>query len=128
MRQSPTKKEGSLWFRRLIEDCKNISHHIRIKRIKYGFYRIYWRQAYLHEIYKELPQKGYDMDSLDPRLESQKYYEEYEDYNELPRKIKNFVEGYWDSLDHIKTRVYLMRNNKEFNENAHRAYRQMKIR
>jgi len=122
------ENEGSLWFRRLLKDCKRISPHIRIKRIKYGFFRIYWKDAYLHEIYKEMPQFGHDIYENDMRLESKKLYEEYEDRAELTRKIKNYVEGYWDSLDRIRTRAWMMRSNKEFNKTATDGYRHMVVK
>lgn len=105
-----------------------MSRHIRIKRVKLGFYRIYWKQAYLHEVYKEMPLIGYDMDDLDPRYESLKYYEEMEDSEEITRKIKNYVEGYLDSIERIRTKVYMMKHNKEFNDNATRAYSQMIVK
>lgn len=121
--------EGSRWFRRFVKDCKDISSHIRIVKIKYGFYRIYWKEAYLHEVYKEMPMKGYDIEDDDVRMqESQKYYEEFEDGGEVTRKIKNYVEGYWDSLDTIRTRVYMMKNNDEFRQRAFDAYKQMVVR
>lgn len=120
MRKRPI--EGSRWFRRLVKDARKISRDLRFVPVKLGFYRIYFRNAYLHEVYKEMPQKGYDMDDLDPRFENQKYYEEYEDSGEITRKIKNFVEGYWDSLDTLRTRVYMMRHDKEFNERTTKAY------
>lgn len=120
--------DGSRWFRRFCKECQGISRFIRIKRIKLGFYRIYWKQAYLHEVYKEMPEHGYDIDDLDPRFENKKYFEEFEDNAELTRKIKNFVEGYWESINVIKTRVYMMRHNKEFNERATNAYKQMYIK
>jgi len=120
--------EGTKWFRRFCRDCKNISSDIRIVRVKLGFYRIYFRQAYIHEVYKEMPEHGYDLDDLDPRFESQRYYEEFEDQAELTRNIKNYVEGYWESLDRIRTRTYLMRNNQEFNKSATNAYKQMVIK
>jgi hypothetical protein len=120
--------EGTYWFKRLLKDIKRISPHIRVVRLKMGFYRIYWQNAYIHEVYKEMPQIGYDIYEEDPRIESKSYYEEYEDNVELTRKIKNFVEGYYDSLDTIKTRVYLMRNNAEYAATAARAYQQMVIK
>lgn len=120
--------EGSRWFRRFCKDCKKISPHLKIKRIKLGFYRIYFKQAYLHEVYKEMPEHGYDIDDLDPRFESQKYFEEFEDRAELTRNIKNYVEGYWESLDRIRTRVYMMRHDKEFNESATKAYSQIYVK
>ena len=72
--------EGSRWFKRFLKDVKKISSHIRVKRIKLGFYRLYYDDAYLHEVYKEMPQYGYDIDDLDPRFESQKYWEEFNAY------------------------------------------------
>lgn len=120
--------EGSYWFKRLIKDCKKISPHIRFVRLKLGFYRIYWKGAYLHEVYKEMPQHGYDIEEEDPNLEELSYYEEMEDHVKTVRTIKNFVEGYWDSLDVIRTRAYLMRTSKEFNEEATQAYAQAVIK
>lgn len=120
--------EGTIWFKRLIKDLKKISPHIRVVRLKMGFYRIYWQNSYIHEVYKEMPQKGYDIFEEDIRIGDRKYYQEYEDNIELTRKIKNFVEGYYDSLETIKTRVYLLKNNQEFAESAARAYQQMVIR
>jgi hypothetical protein len=93
-----------------------------------GFFRIYWKDAYLHEVYKEMPPKGYDIEQEDPRLESREYYQEYEDEVSVVRTVKNFVEGYVDSIDHIKTRVYLLRNNEEFADKAHNAYKQYIIK
>lgn len=115
---------GSYWFKRFVNECKTISPHIRIIPIKMGFYRIYWKDAYLHEVYSEMPPKGYDRETEDPRLESLSYYQEFEDEVETVRTVKNFVEGYYDSIDKIKTRVYLLRNNQEFADNAHKAYAQ----
>jgi len=120
--------EGTRWFRRLYKDVMRMSPHFRFKRIKLGFYRIYWKQAYIHEVYKDMPEKGYDIEEYDPRFESQSYFEEYEDNAELTRKIKNYVEGYWDSLDRIRTRTYLIKNSKEFNEEATGAYQQMVVK
>lgn len=119
---------GSRWFRRLVKDCKRISPHIRFKRISHGFYRIYWGQAYIHEVYGEMPQYGHDIYEKDIRLVSQKYYEEYEDRTKLTRKIKNYVEGYWDSLDTIRTRNWLMKHDNEFHKNAVNAYKQVVIK
>lgn len=116
--------EGSYWFRRLRKELRRISPHIRLVRVKMGFYRIYWKRAYIHEVYKEMPQKGYDIEMEDPRIQDKFYYEEFEDNVELIRKVKNFVEGYYDSIQTIKTRIYLMRNNAEYNERASNAYAQ----
>lgn len=71
---------------------------------------------------------GYDMDSLDPRFEDKKYWEEQEDADELTRKIKNFVEGYYESDDRIRTRMYMLRHDKEFYENSQKAYQQMVVK
>lgn len=118
---------GSRWFRRLYRECKSISPHIRFKRIRFGFYRIYYRQAYIHEVYSEMPLKGYDLIDEDPRFESQKYAEEYEADGELQRKIKNYVEGYVDSIQKIKIRINNFMNDKEAYETQRKAYSQMRI-
>lgn len=120
--------EGSRWFRRFMKDCQRISPHIKIVRLKLGFYRIYYNEAYIAEFYKEMPEHGYDMTCVDPRLESRQYYQEYEDTVELTRNIKNFVEGYWEIMDTVKTRVYLMKHNKEYNKSARQAYKNMYIK
>jgi len=117
-------KQGGYWFNRLRDECQSMSPYIRFVRVKLGFYRIYYKSAYIHEVYKEMPEVGYDMDDLDPRFENQKYYEEFEDRAELTRKIKNYVEGYWDSFNRIQRRLYMMLHDKEFNTNATKAYQQ----
>lgn len=119
---------GSYWFRRLKKDCKRISKHIKFVRIAHNFYRVYWNQAHVHEVYGYMPQFGHDIYEKDSRFMSKKFYEEYEDRAQFNQKIKNFVEGYWDSLDTIQTRVYLMRHSKEHYDTAVKAYAQMVVK
>lgn len=120
---------GSIWFKRLVEDCKKISPQIKFKKIKFGFYRVYWGRTYMHEVYEEMPQFGYDKLEDDVRFdESQKYFEEYEDSAKLTRMLKNYVEGYWDSLDTIKTRVFMFKNDDEFSRTAQRQYEQFIVK
>lgn len=119
--------KGSYWFKRLYREATRLSPHLRFKRIKLGFYRIYWREAYVHEVYSEMPMIGYDYEDEDPRFENRKYYEEYEDQAELTRKVKNYMEGYYDAIDHIRKRIYLMRNDKDFYKEARQAYKQMRV-
>jgi len=122
----------SIWRKRFEKECKKLSPHIKFKPIKYGFTRIYWvggcEPAYMHEVYDNMPYKGYDIEEKDPRFQSKKYYEEYEDSAELTLKIKNFVEGYWDSLYTMKKRVYMMKNNKEFRNTAIDAYKRVRVK
>ena len=120
--------QGSYWFKRLMEDIKSIDPYLRVVRAKMGFYRIYWKQSYVHEIYSECPMIGYDFEIEDPSLESQKYYDELEDCKENTRKLKKYKEGYFDSLDHIKTRVWMLRHDKEFNENAAKRWQEAVVR
>lgn len=120
--------EGSPWFRRLQKEVLALSPFLRFVRIKFGFFRIYWRDAYIGECSKDMTAKGYDFETLDPRLENKSYYEEYEDNAELIQKVKNFKEGYYDSIDKIKTRVFMFKNNDEFYQEAKNAYKQMYIR
>lgn len=124
--------EGSHYFRRFVKECKKLSPHLKFVPISYGYYRIYWVRggsaAYMHEVYKWMPYKGYTQNELDPNVDSQKYYEEYEDQIKLTRKIKNFVEGYTDSMHTLITRVYMFKNSKEFRDEATKAYRQVKVK
>lgn len=120
--------QGTYWFKRFVKETKKISPHIRIIPIKMGFYRIYWKDAYLHECYSEMPYKGYDIEEEDPRLLDKKYYEEFEDQVQLTRNIKNFVEGYTDSINKIKRRVWLFKNDDEHYQLAKRAYQQMVVK
>lgn len=93
-----------------------------------GFYRVYWKQAYIHEVYKDMPEIGYEIEGYNPRLEDKSYFENREDNAELIRNIKNYVEGYRDSIGRIETRMYMVRNDKEFYKNAVDAYKQVTIK
>lgn len=119
---------GTYWFKRFLRESKRISPHLRVVKIKMGFYRIYWKDAYIHECYSEMPYRGYDITEEDPKLLEKKYYEEYEDQVELTRNIKNFVEGYVDTKDKLKRRIWLLKNNQEFYETSKRAYQQMRVK
>lgn len=123
---------GSLYFRRFVKDLKRMSPHLVLRPITHGYYRLYFlnggEPAYIHEVWKWMPYRGYDMEEKDFNLESKKYFEEYEDQLTMNRKIKNFVEGYWDCYRTVQTRLYMLKNNKEFRENATRAYRKVRIK
>lgn len=125
-------EKGSIWFRRFRTEAEKMSKHIRFKRIKFGFYRIFWVgdgiNAYLMECSKDMPQFGYDIEEKNFQLESKSYYEEYEDNAELIQKIKNFKEGYWDSIDRLKTNIYLFKNNKEHRKEQQAAYKEFKVK
>lgn len=105
-----------------------MSPHFRIKKIRAGFYRIYWKQAYVHECVKEMPQKGYDWEDLDPRIEDQKYYEQFEDRVDTIYRFKNYKEGYWDAIETLRNRLYQLKHNKEFHDNALKAYQKMVVK
>lgn len=115
---------GNIWFKKFKAEAEKLSPHIKFRRIKYGFYRIYWDNAYIMECYNQMPPKGYDKTEDDVRFMNQSYYEEYEDKAKLTRQIKNFVEGYYDSINTLKTRVYMLKNNYEFRDTAKKAYAQ----
>jgi len=120
--------EGSHYFRRFAKDLKRISPHFRLVKVKYGFYRIYWKSAYIHEVSKDMPVRGYDVEVYNPRLQNKSYYEEFEDNADVIQNVKNFREGYWDSLDVIKTRFYLLKHDAEFNKTSTNAYKQVVIK
>lgn len=118
------KIDGTQYFLKLVKACKKMSPHIRFVRARYGFYRVYWKDAYIHECSKDMPLQGYDFEDEDVfAKESLSHYEEFEDINDRVMMIKNFKEGYWDAFKAIETRVYMIKHDKEFNETAHAAYK-----
>lgn len=120
--------EGSYYFRRLLKDAAKISPYIRFKRIKYGFYRIYYKAAYIGECSKDMNQKGHDIEEKNWNLEDAKYYDEYHDLMDQTAKLKNFREGYWETLDRLKTRIFMFKHNKEFYEQARQGYAQLRVK
>ena len=121
-------KIGSHWFRRLVKELKNISPHFKIRKIRCGFYRIYWKDAYVHEVYKEMPRRGYTWYTESPYKHSLKLMQEYEQDGEIQRKIKNFVEGYEEASRAIKIRLYQFRNNYEHYKTARDMYKHVVVK
>lgn len=121
------KEIGSIWFKRFKREAEGLSSHIRFKLIKYGFFRIFWIgdgvSAYLGECSKDMSEIGYEMEEKNFQLESKKYFEELEDNAEYIQKIKNFKEGYRDSITRLRTKIYMLKNNQEFRKEAQDAYR-----
>lgn len=124
----PYANEGSKYFKRLMRDLARYSKHIRVKRIRYGFYRIYWKEAYVHEVYKEMPYRGYSWVSDNPYHESFRWVQEHEQDGELQRKVKNFVEGYTEASKAIKLRIYQFKHNKEHYQMAKDMYKTVVIK
>lgn len=124
--------KGTRWFQRFVKEAEGMSPHVRFRRIKFGFYRIHWvgdgESAYIGECSKHMPQFGYDIEEKNYQMEDKKYFEEYEDHAELIQKIKNFREGYWDSIDRLRTNIYMLKNNAEHRKEAQAAYREFKIK
>lgn len=120
--------EGSYYFRRIVRDAKQISSYIRFKRIKYGFYRIYYKSAYIGECSKDMPAFGYDIEEKNWNLEDAKYYDEFHDSIDQTNKLKNFREGYFETLDKLRTRVFMFRHNKEFYKQAIQGYKQVRVK
>lgn len=124
--------KGTRWYRRFRKEAEAMSPHIRFKRIKFGFVRIFWVgdgvSAYITECSKDMPQIGYDIEEKNHQLESKDYFEEYEDHAELIQKIKNYREGYWDSIARLKINIYMMKNNSAHREEAQKAYQQFIVK
>ncbi len=112
----------SVWFKRLEKDLHRISPQLRMVKLPYGFYRIYFKGAYVHEVYEEMPAVGYTYEDYDVRAGSLKYMQEYEDTMELTRKVKNYVEGYYDSILRIQKRLYQFKHNLDHYKSAKNAY------
>ena len=119
-------EKGTRWFKRFVQEAEAMSPHIKFKKIKFGFYRIFWigdgASAYIGECSKFMPEIGYEIEEKNYQMESKSYFEEYEDNAELIQKLKNFREGYWDSRDKLLTNVYMLKNNSEHRKEAQKAY------
>lgn len=119
---------GSSYFKRLVKDASKISPYIRFKAIKHGFYRIYYKSAYIGECSKDMTAHGYDIEEKNWNLEDLKYYDEYHDLMDQTARLKNFREGYFETLDRLRTRVYMFKHNKEFFERARQGYAELRIK
>ena len=119
---------GNIWFKRFYKEATQMSTRISFRRIKFGFYRIYWDNAYIGECYDNMPPKGYDIVEDDVRYMNQSYYEQYEDSAKMTRQIKNFVEGYYDSIKTLRTRVYMLKNDQEYRKTSANAYKQFYVK
>ena len=126
------KQIGTMWFKKFKKEAEAMSSHIRFKRIKYGFFRIFWCgdgiSAYVGECHKDMSEIGYEIEEKNFQLENKKYYEDYEDNAEYIQKIKNFKEGYWDSKSRLLTCVYMLKNNSEYRRKAQQAYSQFIVK
>jgi len=124
----PFQKEGSYWFRRMVRDLYRESKHFKIRRIRDGFFRIYWKEAYVHEMYKEMPYRGYVWYTESPYKESFKLMQENEQDGEIQRKVKNFVEGYSEAYKSITIRIHQFKNDEEHYKIAKEMYQQVVIK
>lgn len=126
--KAPLQDEGSYWFRRLVRELWNTSKDFKVRRIRCGFYRIYWKDAYVHEVYKEMPCKGYSWYTESPYKDSLKLMQEWEQDGEIQRKVKNFVEGYAEASKAIMLRVYQFKNNYEHYRTAKDMYKNLVVK
>lgn len=124
----PYQNEGSYWFRRMVQDLYKESDYFKVRRIREGFFRIYWKDAYVHEMYKEMPYRGYVWYTDSPYKESFKLVQEYEQDGEIQRKMKNYVEGYSEVYKAIKIRIHQFKNDKEHYNVAKDMYKQAVIK
>lgn len=118
---------GSSSFRRLVKFFSRYPE-VEFRRIGLGFYRIFYRGVYIGECYKEMPQVGYDITEDDPGFINKSYYEEYEDKAKLTRKVKNFVEGYYETKKSLLSKMWTFRNNNNLFEDTRKSYRQFKVK
>lgn len=81
----------------------------------------------MHEIYKEMPYRGYSWYTDSPYKDSLKLMQEWEQDGELQRKVKNFVEGYVEASKAIKLRVCQFRNDPEHYKIAKDMYKHVVI-
>ena len=124
----PYQNEGSQYFRRLVKELYSRSKYYRVVRIREGFFRIYWKDAYVHEMYKEMPYRGYVWYSESPYKGSLKLMQEYEQDGEIQRKVKNFVEGYSEASKAIRLREFQFKNDAEHYKMAKDMYSRVVIK
>jgi len=120
-------EKGSYWFRRIQKDMIGWSEHLKLVRIAHGFYRIYYKQAYVGELYKEMPKVGYNIEDEDMNLSDKTYYINKMEDGEVQRKIKNFVEGYSEVKDQVRTRFYMLKHDSEFYKEATGGYKRLNV-
>ncbi len=107
----------SSYFKRFKRECEKLSKHIKFKRIKHGFYRIYYKNLYIHECSSNMPCVAVELDEENPMVyESKQFYEEYEDNIDMIKRFKNYIEGYYDAIDVVRRRVWMRRHDDEFNK------------
>ena len=111
-----------------MRDLNKKSKHFKVRKIRHGFFRIYWKDAYVHEVYKEMPMRGYTWYTESPYKDSLKLVQEWEQDGEIQRKVKNFVEGYWEALKAIELRVFQFKNNREHYDLAKDMYKNVVIK
>lgn len=114
--------------KKCINEIQGMSKHFKVVPVRQGFARIYWKSAYIHEIPLSMFRYGYDIKELDQRVESQEYYEEYEDGNNMVMYIKNYREGYYDTMLTIRKRFWLLKHSQEHYERTLNAYKKMVIK
>ena len=119
---------ASYWFKRFKKEVEEMYPHIRFRPLNSGFWRIYWKDHYIGEAFEEMPPKGYDIYDYDPRLSSQSYVEKYELHDEMVRKVKNFIEGYYDNIESVHRKMYLLFHSQEYFKRSQGAYSQMVIK
>lgn len=122
----------SYWFKRFVRDCQKLSPYIKIVPLKHKFCRIFWigggYSAYLYEVPLDMEEHGREWVHYNPRLESQQFYEEYEDNIDVIKEVKNYKEGYWEAFERMKTKFYMLRNSDEFRKEAEKAYRTIYVK
>lgn len=124
----PFQNEGSYWFKRLIRELYKTSKDIKVVKIRCGFFRIYWKEAYVHEVYKDMPPRGYSWYTESPYRESLRLVQEWEQDGEIQRKVKNFVEGYYEASKAIMIRIYQFKNDTEHYNIAKDMYKHVVIK
>ena len=124
--------EGTSHFRRFKKEAESWSPHLKFRRIKKGFYRIYWhgsgKPAYIYECMKNMSFRGYQWEHKNLKLENKKYYEKKEDNIDTIYRVKNFREGYTESIRRLRTILYQFRHNKEHYKIATEGYERMRVK
>jgi hypothetical protein len=71
---------------------------------------------------------GHDIEEKNWNMEDFSYYRQMDDLADQTARLKNFREGYVETLDMLRTRTFMIKHNKEFYERARQGYSQLRIK
>lgn len=72
--------------------------------------------------------RGHDIEEKNWNMEDFSYWRTHGDVADQSAKLKNFREGYTETLNLLRTRTFMIKHDKEFYERARAGYSQLRIK